>query len=333
MKNKFLIVIILGIVNAVVIGIIVKKHGIDNTTSVIKGIFNSKFSKFSKGNGVNVQKENDFKSSETIINNNQIVKEDNPSNKNNQPLNENTIENKVSKEEKIENTNNQKESNNKSSIMADLDISHVVVGPLDVNCYVIGDPKSKKALVIDPGGHPQEILKILKEKNFELESIYLTHAHFDHMLGIAGLLKSTKPKIYLHEADKELYQMLPLQVRFFGFGGSFSADDTKLPEPDVLIKEGDKVMINSEAVATIYHTPGHSPGSVCYHFEKLNKIYTGDTLFRNSVGRSDLWQGSYEDLRNSVRGKLFKLDDNIEVYPGHGPSSNMGYEKTHNLSV
>jgi len=127
--------------------------------------------------------------------------------------------------------------------------------------------------------------------------------------------------------------MLPLQVRFFGFGGSFSADDTKLPEPDVLIKEGDKVMINSEAVATIYHTPGHSPGSVCYHFEKLNKIYTGDTLFRNSVGRSDLWQGSYEDLRNSVRGKLFKLDDNIEVYPGHGPSSNMGYEKTHNLSV
>jgi len=205
MKNKFLIVIILGIVNAVVIGIIVKKHGIDNTTSVIKGIFNSKFSKFSKGNGVNVQKENDFKSSETIINNNQIVKEDNPSNKNNQPLNENTIENKVSKEEKIENTNNQKESNNKSSIMADLDISHVVVGPLDVNCYVIGDPKSKKALVIDPGGHPQEILKILKEKNFELESIYLTHAHFDHMLGIAGLLKSTKPKIYLHEADKVLF--------------------------------------------------------------------------------------------------------------------------------
>jgi glyoxylase-like metal-dependent hydrolase (beta-lactamase superfamily II) len=217
--------------------------------------------------------------------------------------------------------------------MTELDISHVNVGPLDVNCYIIGDPKSNKALVIDPGGNPEVIIDVLNEKKFELESIYLTHAHFDHVLGIAGLKKKYNPKIYLHEADFEIYKMLPLQVKFFGFGSRIPSTDTILPDPDVFIKEGDHVVLNGEEVATVYHTPGHSPGSVCYFFEKLNKLYTGDTLFRNSVGRTDLWQGSYDDIRSSVRGKLFKFDDKIDVYPGHGPSSNIGYEKTHNFSV
>eukprot|EP00833_Pecoramyces_ruminatium_P009703 jgi/Orpsp1_1/1183735/evm.model.c7180000086497.2 len=126
--------------------------------------------------------------------------------------------------------------------------------------------------------------------------------------------------------------MLPLQVKFFGFGSRVPSKDIIIPDPDVLIKDGGNVMINGEPVAKIYHTPGHSPGSVCFHFEKINKMYTGDTLFRNSVGRTDLWQGSYEEIRSSVRGKLFKMDDNIEVYPGHGPSTSIGYEKTHNFS-
>ncbi|ORX51371.1 Metallo-hydrolase/oxidoreductase [Piromyces finnis] len=217
--------------------------------------------------------------------------------------------------------------------MANLEASHVIVGPIDVNCYIIGDPKSNKALVIDPGGDPDIIISVLKEKKFELESIYLTHAHFDHVLGIAGLKKEYNPKIYLHEADFELYKMLPLQVKFFGFSGRFSSNDTLLPDPDVFLKEGDRVILNGEEVATVYHTPGHSPGSVCYLFEKINKMYTGDTLFRNSVGRTDLWQGSYDEIRKSVRGKLFNFDDKIDVYPGHGPSSNIGYEKTHNFSV
>jgi glyoxylase-like metal-dependent hydrolase (beta-lactamase superfamily II) len=222
---------------------------------------------------------------------------------------------------------------NKPSNMADLDISHIVTGPLDVNCYIIGDPKSKKALVIDPGGSPDEILSICKEKGFELESIYLTHAHFDHVLGIRGLRAKTQAKIYLHKADMEIYKILPLQVKFFGFSSRISTKDCEIPDPDVFIKEGENVMINGEPVAKIYHTPGHSPGSVCFLFEKLNKIFTGDTLFRTSVGRTDLWEGSYEQIRNSVRGKLFKMDDNIEVLPGHGPSSSIGYEKTHNYSV
>ncbi|ORX77855.1 Zn-dependent hydrolase [Anaeromyces robustus] len=217
--------------------------------------------------------------------------------------------------------------------MADLDISHINAGPIEVNCYIIGDPKSKKALVIDPGGGSDEILNILKEKGFELESIYLTHAHFDHMLGINGLRKATNAKIYLHEADLELYKMLPLQIKFFGYAGRYSSEETSLPDPEVFIKDGDHVKINGEDVATIIHTPGHSPGSVCFHFEKLNKLYSGDTLFRTSCGRTDLWQGSYEEIRKSIRGKLFTLDDKIEVYPGHGPSSSIGYEKTHNFSV
>ncbi|KAG4108694.1 beta-lactamase domain-containing protein [Neocallimastix lanati (nom. inval.)] len=208
--------------------------------------------------------------------------------------------------------------------MADLDISHIVTGPLDVNCYIIGDPKSKKALVIDPGGSPDEILSICKEKGFELESIYLTHAHFDHVLGIRGLRAKTQAKIYLHKADMEIYKILPLQVKFFGFSSRISTKDCEIPDPDVFIKEGENVMINGEPVAKIYHTPD----SLLEVFIKYLLMYN-----RTSVGRTDLWEGSYEQIRNSVRGKLFKMDDNIEVLPGHGPSSSIGYEKTHNYSV
>jgi len=165
MKYKFFIFIILGIINAIVIGIIVKQQGIDNTTSVIKGIFNSKISENTNENGVNIDREKDFSSTETIINEIPIDNEGKLTN--NHPLNENTVRSKISKEEIIENSkqiNNQKELKKKLSIMADLEVSHVNVGPLDVNCYIIGDPKSKKALVIDPGGNSELILEVLKEK-------------------------------------------------------------------------------------------------------------------------------------------------------------------------
>lgn len=215
--------------------------------------------------------------------------------------------------------------------MADLDVTLLNVGPLSVNCYLIGDKKSKRALVVDPGGNPEVILAKLKEKGFELESILLTHAHFDHILGINGLKKSTNAKIYLHKKDFGLWKMLPVQVKFFG--QSFSSEETLLPDPDVFINDGDKLKLNGEEIISVYHTPGHSPGSVCYLFEKANKLFSGDTLFRQSVGRTDLWEGSFRDIQNSVRNKLFLLEDNIDVFPGHGPSTNIGYEKKHNYGV
>ncbi|OUM67547.1 hypothetical protein PIROE2DRAFT_20002 [Piromyces sp. E2] len=332
MKLKFFIVVLLGIFNATILGLIIKKQGFNVTTSIIKDFFNKKIVKSSSNTNIkeNVQLNSEGK---TIITEEKSSK----SLQYTKVLKSSVIGDNIIEEKKDENViqkEKQEEKEIKKTInMADLDISHVIVGPLDVNCYIIGDPKSNKALVIDPGGNPEVIIKVLKEKNFELESIYLTHAHFDHVLGIAGLKKKYNPKIYLHEADFELYKMLPLQVKFFGFASRISSTDAILPDPDVFIKEGDHVILNGEEVATVYHTPGHSPGSVCYLFEKINKMYTGDTLFRNSVGRTDLWQGSYEEIRSSVRGKLFKFDDKIDVYPGHGPSSNIGYEKTHNFSV
>jgi glyoxylase-like metal-dependent hydrolase (beta-lactamase superfamily II) len=337
MKFKFFLIVILGIINAIVICIYIQNQGFSNSVLQIKELIHKNKlvnEKILKGTYINkdeiVKEENNeddilSKPKQQIKNRDNIKKE---------IKSDIYIDNKTEIDKDINNkTENVKKDKNKPISMAEFDISHIVTGPLDVNCYIIGDPKSKKALVIDPGGSPEEILNICKEKGFELESIYLTHAHFDHMLGIYGLREKTEAKIYLHEDDAALYRMLPLQVKFFGFGSHVSTKELIIPDPDVYIKEGDHVMINGEPVAKIYHTPGHSPGSVCFHFEKINKMYTGDTLFRSSVGRTDLWQGSYEQIRNSVRGKLFKMDDNIEVYPGHGPSSSIGYEKTHNFSV
>lgn len=212
-----------------------------------------------------------------------------------------------------------------------LDFQLVPAGLLNVNCVIISDDKSKEALIVDPGGDSELLLNILEKSNLKLKGILLTHAHFDHVMGVGKIKSATNCKVYLHKDDMYLWKNLPEQMK--GFGLKFKEDE-KLPDsPDVFIKEGDEIKIDGKSIAKVLHTPGHSLGSVSYYFKKENLIIVGDTIFKESVGRCDLWGGNDEQLRTAIKKKIYTLPDTTKIIPGHGPTTNIGYEKKENLYV
>ena len=195
------------------------------------------------------------------------------------------------------------------------------VGPLQCNCIVVGCEQTREALVIDPGDEVDRILKVLNHHNLRVIGILHTHAHFDHVGATKPLKEATGSPAYMHKEDLFLYEHLAQQVAMFGL---------KAPESTNIeqwFKEGDVVKAGTLA-AQVLHTPGHSPGSVC--FSLPGKLLSGDTLFAGSIGRTDLWGGSYEQIIQSIRTKLLVFPDETEVYPGHGPSTTVGREKQYN---
>jgi len=219
----------------------------------------------------------------------------------------------------------------KEKKQSDLRIQIIPAGLLSVNCCIINENKSKDALIVDPGGD-FEILKNIIEKNkLELKSILLTHAHFDHVGAVGQLKKAFNCKVYLHEQDMYLWNNLEEQAKAFGLKYN---EKEKLPDkPDVFIKENDEIMLNGKAIAKVIHTPGHSLGSVSYYFPEEKIAIVGDTLFKESVGRSDLWGGNGTQLRISIRDKIYPLGDDVCIIPGHGPITNIAYEKVENFNV
>lgn len=203
----------------------------------------------------------------------------------------------------------------------DIIFERLEVGPLSVNCYIIGSRSDNTAAVIDAGGNVKEIVKILKKQNLTLKYIINTHAHFDHVGGVSELHALTGAPFLLHQGDVPLLDFLDEQSNYFGL--------PPIPKPKV-----DRYLIDNEElplgdeVIRIIHTPGHSPGCVCFLFN--NAIFAGDTLFAGSVGRTDLYGGSHDTLINSVKTRLFTLEDHVLVYPGHGPVTTIGKEKKHN---
>ncbi len=200
-------------------------------------------------------------------------------------------------------------------------INNIVVGPLEVNCYILGCEDTKEAAIIDPGDNADEIIKAID--NDDLNPVYIinTHAHFDHIGGVKTLQDHFKIDFLLHEEDLFLVDNASAQSRSFGLD--------PIPKPDVnkFVNNGDKISLGNKVIDVI-HTPGHSPGCVCYLID--NNVFVGDTLFAGSIGRSDLPGGSHETLLNSIKEKLFPLGDNTTVYPGHGPSTTIEEEKKHN---
>ncbi len=197
----------------------------------------------------------------------------------------------------------------------------MVVGPLQCNCIIVGCEQTREALVVDPGDEIDRILGVLEYHNLRVTGILQTHAHFDHVGATKPLKEATGAPVYLHKEDLFLYQHLAEQVAMFGL---------KAPDPVTIehwFKEGDVVKAGTLSTQVL-HTPGHSPGSVC--FSLPGKLLSGDTLFAGSIGRTDLWGGSYEQIIQSIRTKLMTFPDETEVYPGHGPSSTIGQEKRYN---
>ena len=200
-------------------------------------------------------------------------------------------------------------------------IKTIAVGPLDVNCYILGCEDTKVAAIIDPGDNADEIIKVIDKEGLNPRFIINTHAHFDHVGGVKTIQEHFKIDFLLHKEDLFLIDNVNEQATAFGL--------SPIPKPDVnkFVNNGDKISLGDKVINVI-HTPGHSPGGVCYHVD--NNVFVGDTMFAGSIGRTDLPGGSYETLINSIKERLFPLDDSTIVYPGHGPSTTIENEKKHN---
>lgn len=202
---------------------------------------------------------------------------------------------------------------------------HRAVGPLACNCYIVGDPVTKEAVVIDPGGDADALATTIAEQGLTITALVATHAHFDHVMAAERLREITGAPFYLHDADKPILEWLEESGRLF-----LGVELGPPPEVDTSAGEGDRIVAGSTEFEVV-HTPGHSPGSISLVGE--GALFSGDTLFAGSIGRTDLPGGDTQLLLDAVRSKLFELDDEVPVYPGHGPVTTIGAEKSSNPFV
>ena len=231
----------------------------------------------------------------------------------------------------------------------------IPVGILQCNCSIIGDPATREALVVDPGDEVTRILDLIGRHRLTVKAIVSTHAHIDHVGGLSKLHQYTGAPVLMHRDDLPLYQAMDMQASFLGI---LPPD---LTEVDQLLKEGDVLRWGSFE-AHVIHTPGHTPGSVSLYLPRdaskvsvtdkstkaaatddmgdvlvpgesekagfqLPQLFSGDTLFAGSIGRTDLWGGSIEQIMDSLRSKLMHLPDETIVHPGHGPGTTIGHER------
>jgi len=200
------------------------------------------------------------------------------------------------------------------------------VGMLACNCSVIGDEVTRDAIVIDPGDDIADIVAILDRHLLRVKMIVITHAHIDHIGGAAKLRALTGAPVYMNEADSVLAENLAMQASWLG------VETPENPGIDTAAKEGD-VLTAGTIVAQVLETPGHTPGSVSLYIPAEKKLIAGDTLFRGSVGRTDLPGGNTAEIAKSIRGKLYTLPEDTVVVPGHGDETTVGREKRLNPFV
>lgn len=209
--------------------------------------------------------------------------------------------------------------------MGNITVKHMVLGSVSTNCYIMYHNDTKKAVVIDPADSAGRIAQTVSESGLHVEAILLTHGHFDHILAAGELKQLWGCKIVAHEEEKDVaadaQQNLSSQ---FGAGYTVTVDET-VTDNEMLRVAGLDVQV--------LHTPGHTKGSVCYYLPDEGILFSGDTLFAGSVGRSDFPTGSGATLVRSVREKLMPLPDETQVLPGHGDASTIGYEKENNPFV
>jgi len=200
----------------------------------------------------------------------------------------------------------------------------LLTGPLDVNCYIVGCPHTHKAAVIDPGGHTERILDHLDALGLIPVIVVDTHGHFDHVGGNAGLVAATGAELLLHRDGLEMLRQAKVHAEHWGMEFESS------PMPDRLLHGGEKLAVG-QLVLEVIHTPGHSPGGTSLYLP--GHVFTGDTLFDSSIGRTDLPGGDYQTLIDSIRERLLTLPDETIVHPGHGPETTIGREKIGNPFV
>ena len=200
----------------------------------------------------------------------------------------------------------------------------IPVGMLLCNCSILGDESTGDAVVIDPGEDIERVQKILAQHNLTVRYIVATHAHIDHVGGIEKLQRATGARVMMHEADLPLYQNLAMQAEWLG------VKPPGVVDVDQFLREGDVVRSGSLELE-VMHTPGHSPGSLSLHLPgEHRRIFSGDTLFQGSIGRTDLWGGDYRQILRSIRTSLLEFPDETPVFPGHGAPTTIGAERESN---
>lgn len=206
--------------------------------------------------------------------------------------------------------------------MANLKIGKIVLGVCQTNSYFVYEEGKSEVIFFDPADKGNYIYDRLKENGFTVAAIFLTHGHFDHIWGVEELRKLSGAKVYAWEEEKEVCEDASVNVSA-GAGRPCSL------KADVYVKDGEKISI-AGMNCQLLGTPGHTKGSCCYYFEDDKILLSGDTLFQESVGRTDFPTGSMSNLVRSVREKLMPLPDDVKVYPGHGEATTIGHEKEYN---
>jgi hydroxyacylglutathione hydrolase len=197
------------------------------------------------------------------------------------------------------------------------------VGMLQCNCSIFGDEQSREAVVIDPGDEISRILTILAKHKLRVKAIIITHAHIDHIGGAQKLKAVTGAPVYMNASDQELYDHLDVQA---GWLGMPAPEQTEI---DVNVREGDTVVLGP-AEFHVLQTPGHTQGSISLWIPAENKLIAGDTLFFDSIGRTDLPGGDHRQILRSIHDKLLPLPPDAAVIPGHGPNTTIGREREQN---
>jgi len=204
-------------------------------------------------------------------------------------------------------------------------IDYLILGGYQTNCYVLRkDDSAKDCLIIDPGLEAEELIEFLDKEKLNPVAVVLTHGHIDHIAGVVTLRdRFAQIKVYIHNLDAEMLTNPNINLSAMsGMAIVTEAEDVSLKERDVIDLAGVKLLV--------LHTPGHTPGGISLYSKQTGVVFVGDTLFADSIGRTDFPGGSMSQLLNSVREKLFTLPEQTEVYPGHGPATTIAAEKAHN---
>lgn len=202
-------------------------------------------------------------------------------------------------------------------------IENFVLGPVGTNCYIVSDEETKECFLVDMAACPPELVSHIKNSGFTVKAVLLTHGHFDHIMGLDRFLEEFPAPVYACAAEKELLESAPLNSSSGMLGQPYTFHGAQY------VKDGDLLEIAGMKIQVI-QTPGHTIGGCCYYIADEQTLFSGDTLFRASIGRTDLPTGSMGALVRSVKEKILVLPDETRVYPGHMEETTVGYEKKYN---